>query len=255
MTHRSAYAYTLLLGSVFCLGLATTGCSRWTEVKAGESATESPSGTNATAVFEPVPAVLTAIAVSQNGSPIAPASDLERRVLDSLADTHLFSHVAYPSSDAGASVAPHVRAKLSVALFPEPHAGAAAWKGIVIGASMFLLAPVLPLEYEYGARMTLDLEHHNGTTHRYIAIAEGTAHYHLFGATHLAADELKAQILESCLNQLQRELVKDRLFVQAGYLARSSPDQKRPGEFTAIPTTAPAPRPTRTLSILRSTVP
>ena len=255
MTPRYTRTMNLLLTSALSLQLLATGCSRWMEVKAGETVIEPSSITAGLTTLERVPAVLTGIAVTQNGSAMPPAADLERRVLDTLAETQLFSRLVYPEYGASAPLDQHVRAKLSVALFPEPHAGAAAWKGIVIGASMFLLTPVLPLEYEYGARMTLDLEHKDGRTHRYTAIAEGIAHYHLFGATHLAADELEAKILETCLTQLQREIVKDRQFVQAGYLAKHDTDAKDSSEFTAIPTTLQSPRQTRTISIIRSPAP
>lgn len=200
-----------------------------------------------------VQAVLTAISVSQNGAVIAPAGDLERRVLDALAETQLFSKLTYPNYREAAPSDEHIRAKLAVALFPDPHAGTAALKGIAIGASMFLLTPVLPLEYEYAARMTLELEREDGTTHRYNVGAEGSAHYYLFGATHLAADELKAKIVDACLTQLQRELVRDRQFVEARFFAKAAPPPAGTPEFNAIPTLAPTHRPTRTISILRST--
>ncbi len=252
MTRPSARYHSGLLLMVFCVELLGAGCSRWMEVQAVDPASDQSDVRTGPVVAERVPVVLTSIAVSQNGSAVAPATDLERRVLDSLAETQLFSRLVYPRYSDTAPDDQHVRAKLSVALFPEPHAGAAAWKGIVIGASMFLLAPVLPLEYEYGARMTLDLEQGDGDIHRYTVSAEGVAHYHLFGATHLAVDELKARILETCLTQLQRELVKDRMFVQAGYLAKHRPDPRRGTEFTAIPATAPVHRPPRAISILRA---
>ncbi|GKS58158.1 hypothetical protein YTPLAS18_16850 [Nitrospira sp.] len=255
MTPLYTRTMTVLLASALSLQLSATGCSRWMEVKAGEITTDAPSASAGFTTLERVPAVVTGIAVSQNGSAMPPAVELERRVLDTLAETHLFSRLVYPEYGATDPLDQHVRAKLSVALFPEPHSGAAAWKGIVIGASMFLLTPVLPLEYEYGARMTLDLEHEDGRTHRYTATAEGIAHYHLFGATHLAVDELEAKILDTCLTQLQRELVKDRHFVQAGYLAKRNTEPKESGEFTAIPTASPSPRQTRTISIIRSPAP
>ena len=255
MTPLYTRTMKMLLASALSLQLSATGCSRWIEVKAGETMAEPSRTSGGSMTLERVPAVLTGIAVSQNGSAMPPAAQLERRVLDTLAETRLFSKLVYPEYGTSAPLDQHVRAKLSVALFPEPHAGAAAWKGIVIGASMFLLTPVLPLEYEYGARMTLDLEHEDGRTHRYTAIAEGVAHYHLFGATHLAADELEAKILETCLAQLHRELVKDRQFVQAGYLAKRNTSPQDGGEFTAFPTASPSPRQTRTISIIRSPAP
>ncbi len=246
-TRYRAMAAILLCG----IALSGTGCNRWLELKAVEATPTAAADDSGSPSVGRVPAVITSLTVSQNGAAIAPASDIEHRVLDTLADTQLFSRLIYPGYTEAAPADPFVRAKLSVATFPEPHAGAAAWKGIVIGASMFLLAPVLPLEYDYGARMTLEVELEDGTTHRYLAAAEGTARYHLFGATHLATEELQGQVLDSCLAQLRRELVKDRQFVQGAAFAKHQPEP-RTGEVAAIPAVAPMHRQTRTISILRS---
>lgn len=241
--------------SAFFIGLCfvATGCSSWMELKAGAPLASAPTEKGTPVELERVPAVLSSVTVSQNGAAMPPAGELERRVLDSLAETQLFSRLIYPGYLAQPPAEPYVRAKLSVTLTPNPHAGAAAWKGILIGASMFLLTPVLPLEYEYGASITLDLEREDGATHRYSTHAEGIAHYHLFGATHLAADELKAKVIDTCFTQLQRELIKDRTFVQAAMFAKHTPEPRTPDKGL-YQTLAPLTRPSRTSAVLRPTI-
>lgn len=248
---RLSAALTLLLG----LSLLSTGCSRWVEMNAIEAAEPHAPAVTPQHGGMRVPAVLSSFTVLQNGSTMAPTSDLEHRVLETLADTELFSRLVYPGYRDLQPTEDQVRAKLTVSLFPEPHAGAAAWKGIVIGASMFLLAPVLPLEYDYGARMTLELVQADGSSHQYSASAEGTARYHLFGATHLATDEVKAQVLESCLSRLRQELVKDRQFVQAAYFAKHQPSERSADEFGAIPASVTMSRKSGAISILRTPTP
>ena len=76
-----------------------------------------------------------------------------------------------------------VRARLLFDEAVDPHAGSAAWKGIVIGASMYLLAPFIPLEYDYAAHLSLELERWDGQIKRYESQSAGTARYYLFGAT------------------------------------------------------------------------
>ncbi|MFO0773862.1 MAG: hypothetical protein U0172_04250 [Nitrospiraceae bacterium] len=248
-TLHNRYALLSLLG----LSLLMPGCSRWIEMN---GVTPLDSAPTAAASGDPalrVPAVLSSMSVSQNGSPVMPSSELEHRVLDTLSNAQLFSRIVYPAYSDLQPADDHVRAKLSVALFPEPHAGAAAWKGIVIGASMFTLTPLLPLEYGFGARMTLELEHADGRTRQYSAAADGTAHYHLFGATHLATDELKARVLAACLNQVRQEIMKDRQFVQAGYLAKHQADGY--GDGAVIPTSAPVHRKSGSVTLYRSTAP
>ena len=101
----------------------------------------------------------------------------------------------------------------------DTHSGAAAWKGFLIGASMFLLSPVIELNYDYAAQASLELERWDGQVKRYEARAAGTAHYNLFGATPIMIDELKGQVAEACLTELMDQLVRDTTF----YMASSSP--------------------------------
>ncbi|HEU5201654.1 MAG TPA: hypothetical protein VFT92_02580, partial [Nitrospira sp.] len=101
----------------------------------------------------------------------------------------------------------------------ESHPGHAAWKGIVIGASMFILTPFIPLEYDYAAHVTVELERWDGQTKRYESQSAGTARYQLFGASPLMIDELKGHVIETCLTTLARQLVLDTTF----YAASSAP--------------------------------
>lgn len=94
------------------------------------------------------------------------------------------------------------------------------------------------------------MERPDGTSHRYQAQAQGTAFYHLFGATPLAVEELRAEVIETCLAQLQRELVKDREFVQAAYVAKQQTGQDGSPAFqTGTPVLKAKPA----LSIIRQT--
>jgi hypothetical protein len=43
----------------------------------------------------------------------------------------------------------------------------------------------------------------------YEARSSGTAHYNLFGASPVVIDELKGQVIETCLNSLMNQLVQD----------------------------------------------
>src|SRR5574337_155439 len=133
-----------LLGLLLLIGIAATGCSRWIEVMPSPDA--SPVSTSLSiASEERVPLILDAVKISHNGSPQNPSSDLERRFLSSLQDLSLFSQLslfdAAPSPENNKAVI----ARLSVDDSIDSHPGEAAWKGAVIGASMFLLAPVLDL--------------------------------------------------------------------------------------------------------------
>jgi hypothetical protein len=112
-----------------------------------------------------------------------------------------------------------IRARLSFDEAIDPHPGDVAWKGIVIGVSMFTLAPFIPLEYDYSAHMTLELERWDGRVKHYESQSAGTAHYKMFGATPLMIDELKGHVTESCLTALMKQVVQDTAF----YTASSAP--------------------------------
>ena len=235
--------------TLLVLSFASTGCSRWMQIS-GTPPAEPPPVAHSSGVGGPVPAVVTGIVVTQNGTRQVATPDLERRVLDRLANTELFARLSYPAYAEAPPSREYVRATLTVDTHTDPHSGGAAFKGIVIGASMFLLTPLLPLEYDFGASMTLAIERPDGTSHHYHAHAQGTAFYHLFGATPLAAEELRAEVLESCLDQLQRELVKDREFVQAAYVAKH---QAGSDGAQAVSAAAPIMKVKPALSIIRHT--
>ena len=235
--------------TLLVLAVASTGCSRWMQIN-GATPSELPPAAHKVGAVGPIPAVVTGIIVTQNGTRQVATPELERRVLDRLAHTELFGRLQYPAYADDPPSREHVRATLTVDAQSDPHSGGAAFKGIVIGASMFLLTPLLPLEYDYGAAMTLDVERPDGTSHRYRAQAQGTAFYHLFGATPLAVEELRAEVIETCLAQLQRELVKDREFVQAAYVAKHQTGQE---DGPAVQTGTPILKAKPALSIIRQT--
>lgn len=239
----------LMLGGCLLVLATTTGCSRWIEMAAPNAAEERAVETIARA--EQVPLILDRVRISRNGSPQNASSETEQRILGSLADIGLFSHLASATTsvESGEKI---VRARLLFDEAIDPHAGATALKGIVIGASMYLLTPFLPLEYEYAAHLTLQLERWDGQIKQYESQSAGTARYHLFGATPIMIDELKGHVMETCLTELARQIVKDTTFFSASSApmtesairtvsAKSRSPLKTPPMPSAIPVAAPAP--------------
>lgn len=204
---------------ILCLlASIATGCAHWIELTEVPNRTE-PSNIIAIPSDERVPMVLNAVALSQNGAALGVPGEFERQVIDSLQDTNLFSQLLRSGYGQLPEGDKFVTGRLSVEATVEPHAGEAAWKGFVIGASMFLLSSVIPLEYEYASTMTLELERWDGATTQYTATSKGAAFYYLFGASPLLVEELKGQVTEVCLTDLIQQLVKDT----TRYLASSAP--------------------------------
>lgn len=201
----------------------TTGCSRWIELKS--TADSSPaSSAREIARAEQVPLVMDSVDITRNGSPQNSSPETEQRVLGTLREIGLFSHLSDTNSNEPPASQKFIRARLLLDEAIDSHPGDVAWKSIVIGASMFTLAPFIPLEYDYSARLTLELERWDGRVKRYESQSAGTAHYKMFGATPVMIDELKGHVTESCLTSLMEQVVHDTAF----YTASSAPILDRP---------------------------
>lgn len=213
MTLSRQHLLTLQVASM----LAVAGCSHWIEL--AQPQLETHAETVTVPLHERVPVVIETVRSTQNSSPSGTSSEIERQVLGAFEETRLFSEsfqsgYAQPMADRV-----HVRARVSIQETVEPHAGKAALKGIVIGASMFLLAPAIQLDYGYGSTMTLEIERWDGQVKRYSTSAAGVAHYHLFGANPHVINELKGQVTDRCLTALLQQVVQDTPF----YLASATP--------------------------------
>jgi hypothetical protein len=238
-----------MLGGCLLVLATASGCSRWIEMAAPAESDER--AVESIARDEQVPLVLDRVRITRNGSPQNASSETEQRILGSLADIGLFSHLASAATSAE-SGEKTVRARLLFDEAVDPHAGAAAWKGIIIGASMYILTPFLPLEYDYAAHLTLELERWDGQVKQYESQSAGTARYHLFGATPIMIDELKGYVTETCLTDLASQIVKDTTFFSASSAPLTEPGirtvsvkprspRKTAPIPSAIPVATPAP--------------
>jgi len=211
---------------IVCCGMIvtlTTGCGHRIELKAAADSSLRPS-VQEIARAEQVPLVMDSVDITSNGSPQNSSLETEHHVLGTLREVGLFSRLGDMNSPEPPASEKFVRARI---LFDEtinPHPGDVAWKGIVIGVSMFTLAPFIPLEYDYSAKVTLELERWDGRVKRYESQSSGTAHYKMFGATPIMIDELKGHVTESCLTALMEQVVLDTVF----YTASSAPVSDRP---------------------------
>ena len=170
----------LVAGCGILVLVMASGCSRWIETMSPAS-DDDERAAQMIAGNEQVPLILDRVRITRNGSPQNSSSDTEQRILTSLSDIGLFSHLASANTASPDSAEKTVRARLLFDEAIDPHAGGAAWKGILIGASMYILTPFLPLEYDYAAHLTLELERWDGQIRRYESQSAATARYHLFG--------------------------------------------------------------------------
>jgi hypothetical protein len=212
MAHRLIHsAFIGLIG----LAIATTGCSRWIDLKPAATI-QRDAVTRSVADHERVPLLLDGFRVTQNGAAQNPPAAIERRILSQVQETRLFSTLIPLGGDASSLADKSVTARILLDETIDPHGGEAAWKGFVIGASMFLLSPLIELNYDYAAQASLELERWDGEVKHYEASSAGTARYHLFGASPLMIDELKGHVMEACFTDLMEQLIRDTSFYVAG---------------------------------------
>ena len=81
----------------------------------------------------------------QNGAPPNPSNEVERRILNTMQETRLFSTLVPLGGNVASLGDKLVTARITFDETIDPHSGEAAWKGFLIGASMFLLSPVIDL--------------------------------------------------------------------------------------------------------------
>jgi hypothetical protein len=226
-----------LIGSVLAMTLGLgTGCSHWIELAAPTDI--SPSANATVATDARVPLLLETIRVTHNGSSIAPPAILERQVLGAIEATRLFSQHYQSGYQQPAANQARVTVRLSIDNLVEPHAGQAAWRGFLVSASMFTLAPFISLNYDYGAQMSLEMERWDGQTKQYTATSNGSAHYNLFGANPEIIEQLKGQVTEACLSSLLNQVIQDSAF----YLASHVQSQDHPIRTVSVGVQHPSSR-------------
>jgi hypothetical protein len=220
---------------VMALGMGT-GCSHWIDLAAPTDTT--PSANTTVVTDARVPLLLETIRVIHNGSSIPPPAILERQVLGAIEATHLFSEHYQSGYQQPAANQAHVTVRLSIDNLIEPHAGQAAWRGFLVSASMFTLAPFISLNYDYGAQMSLQMERWDGQTKQYTATSNGSAHYNLFGANAEIIEQLKGQVTEACLSSLLNQVIQDSAF----YLASDAQSHDHPIRTVSVGVRHSSPR-------------
>lgn len=237
---RLRWSVLSLAGFMLC-GIA--GCTRWIDVKT-PSVDIQETITHSLPDDERVPLVTNSFHLSRNGALQYPSIDLERRILSGIQETSLFSTLMPLGTRSDSLGDKLVSARITVDETIEPHSWGSAFKGIVIGGSMFLLSPFIDLEYEYAASVALELERWDGQVTRYEARSSGTVYYKLFGATPVMLDELKGHVTEACLTDLTAQLVRDTKL----YMASSAPLPDRGIRTVTVKAKRPAStEPTRSL--------
>lgn len=242
MLHAFRWPILSVVGLIIC---GSVGCTRTIDVKPSSENLQS-TATHSLPRDERVPLVLDSFHLLRNGAPQNPSIEAERRILNKVQETRLFSTLIPLGAQSDSLGEKIVSARITVDETIEPHSWLSAFKGIILGGSMFLLSPFVDFEYDYAAKIGLELERWDGQVKRYEGLSSGTVQYKLFGATPVMIDELKGHVTEACLTELTNQLVRDTTL----YMASSAPTSgtgirtvtvraKKPS--TIVPTRSAAP--------------
>lgn len=245
MRHHLRLATSICSGLVIVTAL---GCAHTVDVMPSSTANQDMSS-QSIAENERVPFVIETFRQSQNGSTQDPSLELERRILNSVQETSLFSTMVPLGGAYDGAGGKMVAARLAIDETIDSHPGETSLKGIVIGASMFLLSPFIDLNYDYAAQASLELERWDGRVNRYEARASGTAHYKLFGASPTVIAELKGRVTEACLQELMAQVVRDTDLYLASHTPLPSSTIRTVTVRTHRPAGAAAATPTVPVSI------
>ena len=240
-----------ILGLVVLTTSTTVGCTtRWIDLSPSPTNREHPV-TQSILNDERVPLVMDGFRMTQNGAPQNPSTEVEHRILNTVQETRLFSTLIPFGGNAAALGDKVVTARIIFDETIDSHSGEAAWKGFVIGASMFLLSPIIGLDYDYAVEASLELGRWDGQVKRYKARSAGTAHYTVFAASPTLIGELKGQVTEACLDELMGLLIQDTNF----YVASSAPLPDSSIISVTVKTRKPLPSPASPSAVPVSTAP
>jgi hypothetical protein len=247
---RHVFHWTIL-GLVVLTTTTPVGCTtRWIDVTPSPTNRDNPV-TQAILNDERVPLVMDGFRMTQNGAPQNPSTEVEHRILNTVQETRLFSTLIPFGGNAASLGDKVVTARIVFDETIDSHSGETAWKGFVIGASMFLLSPVIGLDYDYAVEAGLELGRWDGQVKRYKARSAGTAHYTVFAASPTMVGELKGQVTEACLNELMDQLIRDTNF----YVASSAPLPDSPIVSVTVKARKPLPSPASRSAVPISTAP
>lgn len=240
-----------ILGLVVLTTTTTFGCTtRWIDVSPSPINRDNPV-TQSMLNDERVPLVMDGFRMTQNGAPQNPSTEVEHRILNTVQETRLFSTLIPLGGNVASLGDKVVTARITFDETIDSHSGETAWKGFLIGASMFLLSPVIDLDYDYAAEASLELGRWDGQIKRYKARSAGTAHYTVFAASPTIIGELKGQVTEACLTDLMDQLIRDTNF----YMASSAPLPDSPIVSVTVKPRKPLPSPASPSAVPVSTTP
>jgi hypothetical protein len=127
--HATRWSVVSFVGILLCMN---TGCTRSIELKPA-SAHSQATDTRLLASNERVPLIMDSFQLSRNGAPQNPSTEAERRILNKIQDTRLFSTLIPLGGQSDSLGEKIVSARITIDETIEPHSWLSAFKGIILG--------------------------------------------------------------------------------------------------------------------------
>lgn len=206
LTTHSVHHALLQASLAILVALAGSGCT-YSMTKLNE--TPAPFAMPvAAAPAPPMPLVIQRVTVTLNGTPTPAVPTFEKSYADALRESGLFAPV-YESSQQ--HMAPANAAWLSLADTERvnTHQGAALVKGFLIGLSLYLLTPVIPLRGDLSQSVTATLTLPGAAPKQYTAASSGQVTYAMFANGALASNELASKVGTATLQGIVARISED----------------------------------------------
>jgi hypothetical protein len=186
--------------------LYLAGCAHWLEIH------QLPPGSEdflPSEVGVVIPAILKSVEVRVNGEEVEPEQDFIRLVLKKIRRTYVFSEVYLAGESAKTKLREKaVKLKLFVDTEVDTHEISNLVKITATCASLFLLAPVLPLKDDFDATIILKAVRYDGKERYYKSRLRGTIHYPIFGVSQSRKDA-RAEVMTKTLNSLMNQMMEN----------------------------------------------
>jgi hypothetical protein len=188
--------------------LAASGCGMKVTFKPPFPETATSEVTPGTAKYS---AVLMYSSATMDGKPAMMTSLFKDRLLEQLRTSHSFTSVY--GDDQALPERQKILLSVATAERMDYNNVLGAIKGFFIGASFFILSPVIPIYADYTTEIRLTVEKPDGSQRHYTGYASGESEHYFFSHGDYYPD-LVRQVTDAALRDLSAKLIQDRGWLQ-----------------------------------------
>jgi hypothetical protein len=191
---------------VFFMAIPLTGCYQSISLKTAPPYSDALLSNQAA---KPLPAAyLMSIQADVDGTYSNINATFEQRFVGRLQESGVFSDVVGILGREKRSNEPHYNLFLKISEIQHFDRAGNIIKAVFVGASLYVLSPILPFDYGHEVKMTLTVQKPNGIKKEYVATAETSALYTL---THqqTAIPKAMGDATEKCIISVVNQLAVD----------------------------------------------